>query len=105
MTGRPVPVVTVDLLRALGACGDQVEEFADLFGDSAVVTEEACAAHAHVFDWVWACEKLLTYEGRREICPGYADVTEACTCPDDETRTDHARRFARAALEHGLVRA
>ena len=51
--------LTAQMLRDKKACGEQVELFVELFGESVSVTQKRCAAHANEFDWEWAAEKLL----------------------------------------------
>ena len=52
-------------LRALGACSEQVDLFAELFGESVDVTEALCAKHFDKFDWSFAA-KLLSPQGQAE---------------------------------------
>ena len=51
--------VTVEKLKALDACVQQVHLFAELFPNGADVTEALCVAHADKFDWDWAAHHLL----------------------------------------------
>ena len=51
--------VTADMLRAKGACPDQVARFVEITGGSVEITEALCIAHAEKFDWFWAARNLL----------------------------------------------
>lgn len=53
-------VITLTLLQESGACNEQCDKFAELFGESVVVTREKAIEHANVFDWHWAADEFLT---------------------------------------------
>lgn len=100
-SGAIVPVVTFELLEALGACEDYQDRFRDYFGEQVVVTREVCEAVSDWVLWSWAAEHLLTPEGRSAYCPGFDSVTMPCTCSDDSS--ERAARFADAATRYGVV--
>ena len=52
--------ITSSLLRAKGACSEQVELFKSLDGDSLELTEALCLEHAEKFNWGWAAHNLLS---------------------------------------------
>ena len=51
--------ITVKLLKAKGACAEQVAIFKTLFPNGVEPTEELCLAHAQTFGWDWAAANLL----------------------------------------------
>lgn len=61
-------VITLQLLLEKGACHSQRVEFAELFGESVVVTHELALKHASVFDWDWAAVELLSEKALRTFC-------------------------------------
>jgi hypothetical protein len=100
-SGAVVPVVTLELLEALGACEDYRDRFRDYFGDRVVVTREVCEAVSDWVLWYWAVEHLLTPEGRSAYCPVFDSVTVPCTCSG--TSSERAARFADVATRYGVV--
>ena len=62
--GLPLPDRVIDLrmLRELNACGEQVQRFYELFGDSVVVTKELCVEHAYDFDFTWFGSKVFQHD-------------------------------------------
>jgi hypothetical protein len=48
-------------LEQAGACKSQLDLFNRLYGDSVIVTEEAAADVASLFEWTWAAENLLSF--------------------------------------------
>ncbi len=60
-------IVSVKLLRKLGACKDQVSLFEQTFGTGDVaITAALCREHADKFDLTWAVTNLFTCELRDE---------------------------------------
>lgn len=53
--------ITLAMLKAKGACADQVILFRATFGEGGEVTLEKCLSVAHNFDWVWAARYLFSY--------------------------------------------
>lgn len=65
------PRLTLAALRELDVCGEYLRIFGRLFPPSecptgAPVDEVTCREHAAEFDWGWAVDVLLTWEGRQE---------------------------------------
>lgn len=65
------PRLTLAALRQLDVCGEYLRAFGRLFPPSeyptgAPVDEATCREHAAEFDWHWAVDVLLTWEGRQE---------------------------------------
>lgn len=61
--------LTKAMLRELGSCGPYVRKFnetfpEDRYPDGVDITEESCAQHWETFDWNWALQVMLTYDGR-----------------------------------------
>jgi len=57
--------ITLDQLKRLKACKEQVSQFESLFGKSRGFRSEAAAVrvarkHAQVFDWDWAARQLIS---------------------------------------------
>ena len=52
--------LTLATLVRKGACREQREKFAKLFGKSVEITEALCAEHANEFNWDWAARNLLS---------------------------------------------
>ena len=52
--------ITLEQLRTLGACRDQIREFKRLFGSEVRVTVALARKHVMTFNWNWAAEKLLS---------------------------------------------
>ena len=66
--------LSVERLRQLGACTEQVDVFMELFGSEIDVTEELAVEHLDTFDWNWAAEHLLTAQAWAEY-----ERVRACT--------------------------
>lgn len=63
--------LTSNTLRELGSCGDYLRRFGQLFPrseypDGVEVNQEVCARYATDFDWAWAAETMLNWDGRQE---------------------------------------
>lgn len=101
VSGVAVPVVTLELLEALGACEDYRDRFRDYFGERVVVTQGVCEAVCDWVLWHWAAEHLLTPEGRSAYCSGFDSVMMPCTCPDTSPKL--AARFSDVATRYGVV--
>lgn len=56
---KPITLSVRDLRRA-DACTDQIRSFKHIFGDKALATVTNAVAHAHIFDWDWAAQAMLT---------------------------------------------
>ena len=52
--------LTLDTLKRLGACRDQLDLFKAAFGRSTPVTPELCLEYADLFNWHWAANNLLS---------------------------------------------
>lgn len=72
------PTITLDDLRAKGACADQAAEFERLFGQSVTVTVAKARKVAQVFDWNWAADAFLKApalaEYARATAPAFASA-------------------------------
>ncbi len=84
--------ITVTQLRNLGACKEQVDKFAGLFGGSVTVTIKLCVEHAQDFCWVWASSKLL----------GAVEEAE-CYKTEAAARGEYFRALAAAQEEYDKV--
>lgn len=63
--------LTRAMLRQLGSCGTYVRKFSDAFPterypDGVEINAETCGEHYRVFDWDWALQNMLNYDGRAE---------------------------------------
>lgn len=61
--------MTKNMLRELGSCGPYVRKFGETFPeerfpDGVEITEDVCAEYTDAFDWNWALQVMLTYDGR-----------------------------------------
>lgn len=65
-------MITVEMLKSLGACESELEVFEELFPEGTEVTEELCVRHALDFEWCWCSENLLSPAGFRK----YNEVIE-----------------------------
>lgn len=95
--------VTVRMLKAKGACSNQVELFKSLFPNGVEVTEEVCVANADNFDWNWAANNLLTplqlAKYQRIEAPARADFKRITASARAEYKRITASAFAKAALK------
>ena len=77
MEGSSVKTITLGMLYAHNACADQIDLFARTFGQSVIVTPDAFAAVADLFDWFWAAQHLLPAyladEYQRQRAPLWAE--------------------------------
>jgi len=73
--------ITLERLRELGACQDQLDAFRGLFGDSVTPTLDLCMAHASGFNWDWAA-RLLSSGARR----AYEEARAIANCAYDEAK-------------------
>lgn len=69
------PIITMQMLINKGACDDQVDLFAQTFGESVIVTLKRAEKVASLFDWDWAAclldaPALAEYE--RVTAPAWA---------------------------------
>jgi cyclopropane fatty-acyl-phospholipid synthase-like methyltransferase len=75
-------LITVETLRRLHACTDQVKKFAELFPNGVEPTLELCVKHAADFDWSWAACNLLTASARAQYdaacASAWAQYDAAC---------------------------
>lgn len=75
-------VITLEQLENLHACGDQVDKFRELFGESVEVTEELALKHTGDFDFDWVARKLLRppvlAEYERVCASARAEYTQTC---------------------------
>lgn len=81
--------LSLETLRAKGACRGQVDRFEALFGAEVDVTEALCLSVAVKFDWDWAAGHLLRAPARAE----YERVRAAALA-------EYRRTTARAQAEH-----
>src|SRR6202034_1692729 len=58
--------ITLQQLKAKGACEEQVALFAEHFGQGCEVTLEKCLSVAGIFDWSWAAKRFLLPTGQAE---------------------------------------
>src|ERR1700728_4070397 len=58
--------ITLQQLKAKGACEEQVALFAEHFGQGSEVTLEKCLSVAGIFDWYWAAKRFLLPTRRAE---------------------------------------
>ena len=86
--------ITERMLWSRGACADQLDKFAAMFPDGAVVTAENCEAVSSEFDWAWASNYLLN--------PSARDEYDRMCAP---ARDEHERMCAPAWAEYERVRA
>lgn len=74
--------LSVETLRARGACERAQALFRERWGDSVEVTEARCVSVADLFDWDWAAQKLLSpaarAEYRRAGAPASDEYRRAC---------------------------
>ena len=59
------PTITKQMLIDADACSDQVDLFAQTFGESVTVTAKRAEEVAHLFGWTWAV-RLLDAPARNE---------------------------------------
>ncbi len=86
-------VMTIYDLVTVDACNGQVRAFNRRFGERVVATVSTAVAHADVFDWEWAAQKLLS------AAHLHAYLTEVCSWPWSDWRD------ARGAITHDGYRA
>lgn len=60
------------MLRELGSCGDYIRKHRELFPpsefpDGPAINSVTCRRYADQFDWNWAMEQMLDWDGRREV--------------------------------------
>jgi len=76
--------LSVERLRQLRACPEQVAVFVELFSSEIDVTEELAVEHLDTFDWNWAAEHLLTApawaEYERVTAPAWAEYERVRAC-------------------------
>jgi hypothetical protein len=94
----------IDQLRAIGACTEQVERFAKLFGDSVQVTEALAVEHYDKFDWNFAA-KLLSDAGRAEYDRVRAGASAEYDRVTASALAEYDRVRAGASAEYQHVRA
>ncbi len=82
--------ITIERLKACGACEASCIRFAELFGAEVEVTEEVCVHASRDFDWFWAADILLS-EGARALWRGGVSTPRAGPCSQWK-----AEAFARA---------
>ena len=87
------PIITKQMLIDAGACRDQVDLFANKFGDSVIVTVKRAEQVVDLFDWDWAA-RLLDRQGR----PEYERVRATALAK-------YQRVIATADAEYGRVKA
>jgi len=119
--------ITERMLWSRGACADQLDKFAAMFPDGAVVTAENCEAVSSEFDWAWASNYLLNPSARAEgdrICASarikyhrvrasaWAEYRRICAPAQAEydlvyasARAEYDRVYASARAEYDRVRA
>jgi len=95
--------ITERMLWSRGACADQLDKFATMFPDGAVVTAENCEAVSSEFDWAWASNHLLNPSARAE----YDRVRASARAEHDRTCApawaEYARMCAPAHAKYDLV--
>ena len=69
--------ITVKLLKAKGACAEQVAIFKTLFPNGVEPTEALCLAHAQTFGWHWAAANLLPAPARKAYNEAFATAEKA----------------------------
>ena len=52
--------LTSEILKAKGACADQVNIFSSLYPEGVEITLSECLKHATTFDWHWAARNFLS---------------------------------------------
>ncbi len=87
-------IVSVKLLRKLGACKDQVSLFEQTFGTGDVaITAALCREHAGKFNLTWAVTNLFTCELRDEynakLNPSYDEYCAKLKLLRDEYCAKH----------------
>lgn len=99
--------LSVETLRARGACERAQALFRERWGDSVEVTEARCVSVADLFDWDCAAQKLLSptawAEYRRAGAPASDEYRRACASAWAEYRRADAP--ALAAYERARVAA
>ena len=97
--------ITLKQLELAGACNTQVILFRQTFGIEAEVTPEAVASVAHLFDWTWASQNLLSTPARRAydeaIAPARKAYDEAIA--PAEKAYDEARAPAEKAYDEAIA--
>ena len=96
-------ILTLSKLRSLGACREQVDEFAARFGEFVDITPDLCESVANIFDWSWASRNLLRApalaEYNRVFASARAEYDRVC----DAARTEYDRALAPALAEYNRV--
>ena len=81
-------VVTLQQLKDLGACSEQLQLFEEKFGESVVVTLELCMEFAQEFGFRWASRHLLPPKWQKEfdrVCdPARAESHRVCVAAEME---------------------
>jgi hypothetical protein len=112
------PVITYAALEKVGAPDTQLALFRRLFGDSAIVTEEAAIGVAGRFSWTLAAEHLLSPDARAEFdvdfasaWAAYGEATAAAAADYEAANAsalaayDQRTKSARAAYDAALASA
>ena len=77
-------ILTLQRLKDLDACTEQLALFESTFGESVEVTPELCVSVADKFNFVWAARYLLSQSARTEYgrvrAPAWAEY-ERVTAP------------------------
>jgi hypothetical protein len=69
--------LTLQTLKDVGACTEQLLLFNQLFGESVEISESACILVADKFDWNWAANKLLSASAWQAYDEAKASAGEA----------------------------
>jgi hypothetical protein len=85
-------MITVELLRAKGACRGQVDLFAKLFPQGAPMTVAAAVAVADRFDWNWAAQNLLSATASK----AYYEATATASKAYNEARATASKTYYEA---------
>jgi hypothetical protein len=85
-------IITLARLREHDACEDQCVLFEKYFGDTFIVTVDACLAVAGVFDWNWGARHLLRAPARR----AYEEATAPARRAYEEATAAARRAFQEA---------
>lgn len=89
------------MLLELGSCGEYIRKHRELFPpaeypDGPAVNSATCRKFAGRFDWNWAVERMLEWEGRREVERIVESRAERYRALGPGRSTGNVRRYAAA---------
>lgn len=101
--------MTKELLAELGSCGEYVRVFrrnfpVEQYPEGVEINEEVCATQADQFQWSWAVEQMLTYDGQREwrsVLNELQDEVNQLTSEFNAARRAWREQYGRSEPEYG----